>query len=144
MVETALIDADGVTLSCNACGHNKSPQCFHKDKTARRGHAYYCKECANAKARAWIKKRENADKRNATVNISQKARKLWAIEYKGGKCNDCGGVYPPSVYDFHHLDGSTKEENPSYFIKLSRERAIPELDKCVLLCANCHRVRHHG
>lgn len=55
MIEHALIDGD-TTLYCKACGINKSPQYFHKDSTSKRGHAYYCKDCANAKSRAWTAK----------------------------------------------------------------------------------------
>lgn len=70
-----------------------------------------------------------------------RARKQWGIEYKGGICVDCGAVYPPAVMEFHHLDPTEKDDNEKMLYS-SFEKAKAELDKCVLLCANCHRIRH--
>lgn len=74
---------------------------------------------------------------------AKRSRKLEAIVYLGGKCSSCGGVFHPAVYEFHHLDPSTKERDPSKLLNRSREVLYKELDKCVLLCANCHRLEHH-
>lgn len=71
--------------------------------------------------------------------------KKWMIEYKGGKCTDCGVKnLDISCYDFHHLDPSKKDFNLSGInsAKISLEKVKKELDKCVLLCANCHRAKH--
>ena len=69
-------------------------------------------------------------------------RKDMCIEYKGGKCNDCNGVFHRAVYDFHHLDPTQKDFRVSSIIRNVWETVTKELDKCVLLCANCHRIRH--
>ena len=70
-------------------------------------------------------------------------RKLEAIEYLGGKCADCGGVVHPQAYDFHHVDPSNKKGKVTQMLRQNSWKTIvEELDKCVLLCANCHRVRH--
>lgn len=68
--------------------------------------------------------------------------KRQAVEYMGGNCVDCGlKTDKVEVYDFHHLDPTTKDF--SVFQNAKSFRTIrPELDKCVLLCANCHRIRH--
>ena len=71
-------------------------------------------------------------------------RKKFAIEYKGGICADCKKEYPHPVYDFHHLDPSEKDLQWTKMRLVSKERMIAELDKCVLLCSNCHRMRHYG
>jgi len=66
-----------------------------------------------------------------------------AIEYKGGKCEDCGGVFHRRAYDFHHLNPEEKEGKLTQMFRSRKwEYILPELDKCVLLCANCHRIRH--
>lgn len=69
--------------------------------------------------------------------------KLQAVEYLGGKCQDCGfdNIERQEVFDFHHLDPSKKDFSLSTNAKCF-ERIKPELDKCILLCANCHRTRH--
>jgi len=66
-----------------------------------------------------------------------------AIQYLGGKCVDCGLTEPQIAFDFHHvIPGSSKK------IQKLINRGVPfpvialELDKCILLCAICHRIRH--
>ena len=69
-------------------------------------------------------------------------RKQMFVEELGGKCTDCGGEFPLCCYDFHHVDESTK----SFEIAPALDRNIDvireEVQKCVLLCSNCHRIRH--
>lgn len=136
---------DGEKL-CSSCLTVKPITDFHKDKKGKLGRGCYCKECANIKARFHHRVRAKdvtwASKRREDVSQRHKAAKLKAIEYLGGKCFDCGGSFPPYVYDFHHLDGETKLDNPSRFLRGNWDLAVAELDKCVLLCANCHRGRH--
>jgi hypothetical protein len=72
----------------------------------------------------------------------RKERKRLAVELLGNKCNDCSGVFQLPVYDFHHEDPSKKDGNPSWFLNKKSDRWQEELAKCVLLCANCHRMRH--
>lgn len=71
--------------------------------------------------------------------------KLRAIAYKGGCCLDCKGVFDQCVYDFHHLDPSEKDFKISGqgVRHLDWNVVQQELDKCVLLCSNCHRLRHY-
>ena len=67
-----------------------------------------------------------------------------AIEYKGGECFDCKTNYHYSVYEFHHLDPKGKDMNWTKMRLVSHKKRKEELDKCVMLCANCHRMRHYG
>ena len=70
------------------------------------------------------------------------ARKLKAIEYLGGECKSCGGKFHPDIYEFHHRDPSQKDAPLSKLLRGSWEKSVVELDKCDLLCANCHRLEH--
>lgn len=69
-------------------------------------------------------------------------RKLKAIQYLGGVCKDCNGVFPREVYDFHHRDPEEKDVSWQKLRLRSWDKITKELDKCDLLCANCHRIRH--
>jgi len=61
----------------------------------------------------------------------------------GGKCVKCGGTFPLSVYDFHHVY-TNKDGSPGDLIcSASVEKIAAELSKCVLICANCHRIEHN-
>ena len=100
------------------------------------------KEKAAEKAKRWretnkdyVREKQREDKRN---------RKLWAIEYLGGRCTMCKNTYHPAVYEFHHIDPENKDRDPSKMLQLSLARLTEELNKCTLLCANCHRITHHG
>ena len=92
-------------------------------------------------ARAASRARYAANPEEARAN--QAAKKLQLVEHMGGRCTDCAGIFPPRVYDFHHLDPSIKDPKASKLFKkgLTAE-VIEELKKCVMLCANCHRIRH--
>lgn len=75
---------------------------------------------------------------------SERSSKRRAIAYLEGSCWDCGFVHESiAAYDFHHTDPSKKEHPVSVLLKrTSRWESIQtELDKCELLCVNCHRVR---
>ena len=125
---------------CNACTSIKDISFFS-------GRGGSCKECANARAReyyhrvkhdaVWLKDRNDRVTRDG---LSKKQR---AIDFMGGKCQDCKGTFPSPVYDFHHLDPSEKEHNLGNIMRRKNFSTIEkELSKCVLLCANCHRIRH--
>lgn len=70
--------------------------------------------------------------------------KLQGIAYKGGKCVVCGfdDVTRPEVFDFHHVDPREKEYTLGKMKSFSWEHIKEELDKCILLCGNCHRTMH--
>lgn len=91
-------------------------------------------------------KKKNKDKLRKQSSEWQKEKgrinKLKAIEYLGGQCTDCKTSYPQYVYDFHHIDPTIKDFGIARIMQW--ENIILELDKCVLLCANCHRIRHNS
>lgn len=76
------------------------------------------------------------------TNDKWKLLKKKAVEYKGGKCEMCGYISVPAVYDFHHINPKEKEFSIGRVRTLSLEKIIPELEQCMLLCANCHREIH--
>lgn len=72
-------------------------------------------------------------------------RKLEAIESLGGSCSKCGYNKNISALDFHHLNPKEKDFSLDIrkFSNFSNGKLLKELDKCVLLCANCHREEHN-
>ena len=90
-------------------------------------------------------KRTYADRREYTIAAVTKRRaKLLekALEYKGGKCSVCGYDRCVAALEYHHVDPASKEFTISGCIR-SWEKTKAELDKCILVCANCHREIHH-
>lgn len=68
-----------------------------------------------------------------------------AVEYKGGKCSVCGYDRCADALEFHHLDPSQKDFGiSSKGYTRSWDKVKEELDKCILVCSNCHREIHSG
>ncbi len=67
------------------------------------------------------------------------------VKYKGGKCELCGYEQCINALDLHHKDASQKDFGiSSSGLTRSLDKNKQEADKCVLLCANCHREIHAG
>jgi hypothetical protein len=66
-----------------------------------------------------------------------------AIEHLGGKCSRCGYNKYPEVLEFHHKDPTQKLFGIGQRgLTRSWKRVQAEIEKCDLLCANCHRELH--
>jgi hypothetical protein len=70
-----------------------------------------------------------------------RAVKLEVIAYlKAVPCLDCGQSFPPECMDFDHVrDG--KSFSIAHFNNRSLDALLEEIDKCDIVCANCHRIR---
>jgi len=91
-------------------------------------------------------RRVYADRRLYLIGAVKKRRKKirqMAIEYLGGRCSRCGYDRCDEALEFHHRDCSKKDFGiSSRGHSRSWKRVQEELDKCVLLCANCYREVH--
>ena len=63
------------------------------------------------------------------------------VEYKGGKCEKCGYNRCIDALEFHHKDPNQKDFSIGGK-SWSFEKLKNEVDKCILVCANCHREIH--
>lgn len=101
--------------------------------------------CLSCKPRVFY---PNNHRKNSVMSATYMAayqlkRKMSLIEYKGGKCIRCGYNKYSGALEFHHRNPDEKEFNLSQFRNSALERLIKEVDKCDLLCANCHREVEH-
>jgi len=69
--------------------------------------------------------------------------KVWFAEYKQNLSCPCGENHPACM-DFHHLDASQKKAEISYMVAngYSKERILAEVEKCTVMCKNCHAKLH--
>ena len=92
--------------------------------------------------------RTYADRREYMREAVKKRRKLLrekAREYLGGKCMICGYKRCSGALDFHHRNPKEKAFGLSdRGITRSWEKTKAEIEKCVLICSNCHREVHAG
>jgi len=93
-------------------------------------------------------KRKYSDRAKYLIKAVAKRRKKireMAVDYKGGKCELCGYNKCIQALDFHHLDKFGKDFGISEKgYTRSWEKVKEEIDKCILVCANCHRELHVG
>lgn len=104
---------------CLQCGQIKFVSDFYDKRQI-------CKECT---------------KENERIKYHKKKEQV--IEYKSGlRCKKCGEnrFY---LLDFHHLDPSQKDYTISHNSRIKFENLMKEIDKCILLCSNCHREFHY-
>ena len=78
------------------------------------------------------------------VSVRRNKLKEKAINQKGGKCQTCGYNKCKPALTFHHLDPNTKsfEINSNKMFAISWSVVEAELNKCILLCSNCHFELH--
>jgi hypothetical protein len=93
-----------------------------------------------------VSKAKRARCRKCNVEAVSKRRKdikTMALDYKGGKCEICSYDKCITSLDFHHLDPSQKDFGISHKGHTrSWEKVKVELDKCILVCKNCHGEIH--
>jgi hypothetical protein len=106
---------------CPRCKTKKPLLAFYRRTDGRP--ACYCRKCTQDQ----VQERHIAFKKKA-------------VAYKGGACMRCEFIGPAVCYDFHHRDRTTKKVEISRMRKGSWKAAVNELNKCDLLCANCHRI----
>ena len=75
------------------------------------------------------------------IKIRRYRQKIAATNYKGGKCEICGYSDDIGTFQFHHINPIEKDFKISDSL-YSWEKLKKELDKCVMLCANCHSKEH--
>lgn len=78
--------------------------------------------------------------RKAYNDSRREAFNAWMDFLKSAPCTDCGGRFPTEAMDWDHVRGQ-KVMGIGYMNMAPRDRLCEELQKCELVCANCHRVR---
>lgn len=150
------IKIDKIERKCTSCNRVLKMKHFHNNKNRLDGKGQYCKPCARR-----ISLSTRSPERSRQLYVSKRGeillgamknrenRKLEIIDMLGGKCLVCGvspmDGLPSACFDFHHVDPTMKDLTISRLISRKdwKERIHDELQKCVVLCANCHR-RHHA
>jgi hypothetical protein len=128
--------------TCTKCEKEKDESEYHKK---RNGNLQpICKECKREYDKEWYKtntrRRDNLNKR-AKERIAR--NKKFIREYKLSiGCQKCGYKKTYHALEFHHKDGDDKKYNVSLMKTLSIETIKKEIEKCMVVCANCHREIH--
>ena len=103
-----------------------------------------CSVCG--KIYLYDKKKSHTKSKCGSCSVNQRrfSKKSKLIELKGGRCQLCGYNRYQGSLVFHHLDETKKKFQISGNHARSMETLLEELDKCLLLCNNCHAEVHAG
>ena len=106
----------------------------HKDKEKK-------KEYNKKYGAGWYQRNRETIIQRTRERKKKKRQEWW--EYKAGlSCFFCGFNHP-AVIDFHHPKNSG-ETKVSYYVQQGRwKKAYEEVEKCIPLCSNCHRIYHY-
>lgn len=137
---------------CKSCGVRFSNRIWVSGKLHNIQNRKYCLDCSpfkshNTKQIHLDQKTDDEKRKSAIKAVTKRRRKLMemAIEYKGGKCSVCGYNRCNRALEFHHVNRADKDFSiSSQGYTRGWEKMKVELDKCVLLCANCHREVEAG
>lgn len=83
--------------------------------------------------------------KRATTNVRRGKLRAWLDEYKKGLvCERCGFADFRAL-EFHHREKAQKSSNVADMIRscLSVRAILREIEKCGVLCSNCHQIEHY-
>lgn len=112
---------------CTKCNELKDDSEFTRRKNRPLGLQSSCKACG-----AEVKRLDRAEK----AEYIRRLREITA-------CMDCGKRYHHSMMEFHHRNPIEKMFNVSEATNRNWEKVLAEIDKCDIICANCHNYRHY-
>lgn len=129
---------------CSKCGIEKSLDDFANKNGKKESR---CKECKNAYYREYWKRPGTWDKHKQRVASNRKTyatkNQLLVLDRLASGCVDCGES-DVRVLEFDHLPEFQKLANVSSLVSGSSDKLIEEMNKCDVVCANCHKRRTYS
>ena len=145
----------GYEIHCKVCKnhkrkqrHKSNPDCY-KQKTCEYNKNYNNRHPDHAEK---TRIKYNDYYKRYSLETIKKIRELkkTIIDKFGGKCHRCHNSYESCVYDFHHKNPEEKKFSIATLIAKSirneskKQELLEELNKCIMVCANCHRCIHYN
>lgn len=96
--------------------------------------------------RKWYAQNKQLQVRRVRADTIRRRNELaeFVNAFKRRPCADCGGDFPPYLMDFDHVSGDKLDDICGMRMRtVSREAISAEIEKCEVVCANCHRARTH-
>lgn len=128
---------------CSTCKEDKDINCFSLNKRKTDGHNGVCKECQRKYTKEHYENNKrkyldrNQRKREEGVDFLKKYKQNRSCPYCGESESCC--------LDFHHIEKRTNKKALYYLAaNYGKNSFIKEIEKCILICSNCHRKIHAG
>lgn len=125
---------------CKKCKLDLDVSLFYTKKASKDGLQSFCKKCAVERAKKHYRKyKEEFSLRAKNTRLSyQHAINKIKVDYG---CFNCGNKIDVCL-DFHHLDPKEKDFSVSQLTLNKTLQVVPEINKCLVACSNCHRMIH--
>src|SRR5699024_8503412 len=126
--------------ACRTCKEEKSLSEYGVRRASKDGLMTQCKEC-NRKAQKvqYSSNKKYYLDRNRELRASN--REKYRKTKEGKPCARCGGLFPQVCMDYDHIDPKSKRLCVAQMMGYSWNAIQKEIDKCELVCANCHRIK---
>jgi len=132
-----------VNIYCKGCQQDKGEENFYL-YTQKNGTISRRKTCNKCRSRQ-IMKTDAYKRAHEKAKKKSQDKKIEIVELFGNKCYVCKQTFPPCVFDFHHKNSTEKEHNIASLLRFrDHDQLETELNKCIMLCSNCHRIKHHN
>ena len=129
---------------CNVCKEIKSLDLFSFRNKQKGQYQSKCRECYNSYNKTYYNSGENQKQKDRVRAYKKDLRVRYQAWKSTQQCSVCG-ENAVECLDLHHIDPSTKEgELSSLTVFGSWDKILKEINKCTVLCANCHRKVHSG
>lgn len=143
--ELVLVYNTRTTKICNRCDKELPLSNFCKKVSSLDGLQGFCKVCNSERSKTYYK--NNHEKHKRVIKDRGHKQKQLIREFllnllKNSECKDCQNN-DIRVLEFDHLPGFEKKHNVSEMItgRYSVLRVQEEINKCEIVCANCHKIR---
>lgn len=130
--------------TCTKCRLDLDTERFSKQSRSADGLQSWCKDCSSSNHKTYYK--NNTGKFIAAAAAYRARLRDITNAAKSIPCTDCGVQYPAWVMDFDHLPGTDKQFDVGDGVShgFAIQRILDEIDKCDVICSNCHRQRTHN
>lgn len=127
---------------CSACLLEKAVDEFNRKGGALQSK---CKACQRVYHRIYYQRNKSRFIAKNRRNKSRQRKRLRTIllQFKQRPCQDCGGTFHPWVMELDHREGTIKGAAVANLVSkgCTDARLLEEIEKCDVVCANCHRMR---
>ena len=130
--------------TCCMCKQSKELICFHKRKKSVDGHQNICKDCTKQSTKKYYTQHTDEHKRICSLrkkNARECNNKIQREIKASYGCQLCSES-EPCCLEFHHI--KEKSFNVAEHLYKKLEHLLTEMEKCTVLCSNCHKKVHAG
>lgn len=127
--------------NCYKCGIDKEESAFSINENKKDKLNSECKECQKKYFKEYYQNNKDKHKKAVSKNVNHKRNRVARYKMEKG-CFNCGFCKHPAALEFHHLDKNIKDFNIGANTHMPWELLLKEIEKCQVLCSNCHAIEH--